>query len=221
MKKILTICVFILSGCNGIVLNYHPNIENRPIDGSFGNPRFNSKNVRYARGNLEYLTNRTERNNAIYFASVSSYDEIDHCIAKEYIDNYQKFLNVNSEELEEIMRNEHKGANSYEILRKMEEGTLPKYPIGNNVRIMQLLKDKKNKIAFPDYMEYYIDKYSIDENDNKNNELFATIERDENEMIYSETNEINDRDSYVNYYLNTIGKSNDVGNERFSEKLLD
>ena len=49
--------IFILlsiTGCNGLIFNHYASRPNDPIDGTFGNKRFDSDDVKYTQGNLAY-----------------------------------------------------------------------------------------------------------------------------------------------------------------------
>ena len=215
--SILLLCLVLVSvsGCDGVLSNHYASRAHEPLDGTYGNSRFDSNDVSYTQGNLEYLNNKNNRNNKIYYASAQKYNDINYNIAKEYISNYQKFLKVDAKELENCLRNEQYEQKSDDILKKMEAGILPKRPMNGNIEIMQTLKDEKNKIAFPDYMDEYLVVYN-----NKRGNVIKDVSGDTDSQNHTVAYNLNSRDDYVNYYFNMINGSID-GKDTYKEKVLE
>ena len=209
--SVLLLCILLvsISGCDGILSNHYASRAHEPLDGTYGNARFDSNDVSYTQGNLEYL------NNKIYYASAQKYNDISYSVAKEYISNYQKFLKVDTKELENRLRNEQYEQKSDDILKKMEAGVLPKRPMNGNIEIMQTLKDEKNKIAFPDYMDEYLAMYN-----DKRNDAIENNSSDFNSQNYIVAYDLNSRDGYVDYYFNMMNSTVD-SRDKYNEKVLE
>ena len=184
-----------LSGCNGIIFNHYASRYSQPLDGTYGNERFDPNDVNYTQGNLEYLKDRKTRNNVIYYASARKYNQLNYEIAKEYIGNYQKYLKVDSKALEDEMKKEHLGVKGEEILNKMELGELPVHPLRGNIEAMQKLYDEDNK--------------NIKQLEGDNDPMYA----------FADIN-VYDRDSYVKKYLGWTDDYNGLHKIEYEEELL-
>ncbi len=216
----ILLVVFFTASCDGVIMSKKVKRPNGPIDGSaFSGNSFNKKDIRYTQGNLEYLNNRKARNNSVYFSSIEEYNVKDYQIAKEYIDDYQKFLKVDPDKLNEILQLEQSGKKNEDILRMMELGTLPKHPIENNVRVIQTLNDKYNKIAFPEYMNEFLNKNDNVDNNKKTEIVFENENNKEKEKTENIINKYGyNRDSYINIYLKK--DNNKIVSKRYKEKKL-
>ena len=199
MKTTLLLPILlIICGCDGVIANHYAVRGNEPLDGTFGNSRFDSNDVSYTQCNLEYLNDRKTRNNNLDFASAKKYLEMNHQIAYEYVDNYQKFLKVDAKELEHGLKVDQYGVKGSDILRKMEAGHLVARPMQGNIEIIQALKDEKNKIAFPDYMAEYLNAYddgisSVDAGKNIDDKEDVALKHENDQRMKN-------RDDYVEYY---------------------
>ena len=205
-----------LSGCNGIIFNHYASRYSQPLDGTYGNDRFDPNDVNYTQGNLEYLKDRKTRNNVIYYASARKYNQLNYEIAKEYIGNYQKYLKVDSKALEDEMKKEHLGVKGEEILNKMELGELPVHPLRGNIEAMQKLYDEDNKIAFPDYMSEYLDIYA----NGAEKKNIKQLEGDNDPMYAFADINVYDRDSYVKKYLGWSDDYNGLHKIEYEEESL-
>ena len=218
MKKIFLFIFLlpIISGCNGdgIIGNHYASRANQPIDGSLIGGKFDTEDKYYPNGNLEHLNDRKFRDNDIFFKSERRYNRLKYDIAKEYVGNYMKYLKVDAKELEYGLANEVYGLKGEEILAKIENGTLQPYPMKGNILAMQVLQDEHNKIAFPDYMDEYLDIYE----DNKEKEIqqhFDIISEDREypeEMLYTDP-----RDRYLHKYLAFVDDLNEENRKNFEE----
>ena len=201
MLRFILLCISLsLCNCNGVIMNHYASRAHQPLDGTNGNSRFNSEDVSYAIGNLEYLNDREARNNNLYFASARKYNQIKYQIAHDYILNYQKFVKVDAKELEHRFADEQKHTSRQKLLKQMESGTLPVRPLQGNIEAMQNLKDEKNKIAFPDYMDEYLTPYNQQNDTIIQKQTTQENQNDEHFIAFA----ITDRDSYVQHYLYDI-----------------
>ena len=213
--------IFILlsiTGCNGLIFNHYASRPNDPIDGTFGNKRFDSDDVKYTQGNLAYLKDRKKRNNDLYFKSAEAYNDLNNKIANDYLDDYQKYLKVDAKALENGLKNNQFGIKGSEILRKMENGTLPVYPVRDNITEIQRLKDEENKVAVPEYMLAFLDIY-IDNIEKEKKQETEEIESQHNGALLAFLT--NDRDSYVKTYLELYGGENEKNKRVFAELPLE
>ena len=212
-------CIFfqilLFCSCDGVIANHYPNRINGPIDGSKSKNKERFEIVYYPQGNLNHLDDRKRRDNNVYFASAKRYNELQYNIAKGYLENYAKFLKIDAKELEQMLKNEQLGVRGDEILAKMEVGDLPVHPLKGNVLVMQKLKDEDDKIAFPDYMDDFLNIYSDDTKKAKKIEEKETA----NSPIYA-MNVANFRDAYVDYYLSLSNEYAENNPSVFKEKDL-
>ena len=220
-KILLLLLLFsFCTGCDGIIMSKRVVRSNGPIDGtSLSGSRFKKNDIRYAQGNLKYLNNRKTRDNSIYFASINEYNTIDYKIAKDYINNYQKFLKVDPDELEYMLKVEQYGKKNKDISRMMEAGVLPKHPVENNIRTIQLLNEEDNKMAFPDYISEYLDVNR--KNDNSKTDMYAFNDDYEKKADYDTENiQKYNRDSYIDVYLKSSAGNYNQFAEIYKEKSL-
>ena len=125
-----------------------------------------------------------------------------------------KYLKVDAKELEFGLSNDLYGLKSEEILAKMESGTLQPYPIKGNIIAMQTLQDEYNKIAFPDYMDEYLDIYE-NKKEKEIQQYFDVINDNMEypvEMLYRDP-----RDRYLYKYLAFVDDLNEDERENFAE----
>ena len=202
-------------GCDGIIMNHYASRANEPIDGTYGNKRFNSKDVNYTQGNLEHLTDRKKRDNNLYYASAKKYNTMNYQIAKEYLGNYQKFLRVDAKELENGMKEEQYGVKGKDLVRKMEAGILPVYPLRGNIEEMQILKDEYNKIAFPDYMDEYLNVYK-----NNDEDKVVVANADYDDTQYFAEYSVRSRDDYIYRYLGAFNEDGIMDKKVYKEAPL-
>lgn len=205
---------FTILGCNGQILNHYASRPDDPIDGTFGNRRFNKDDVKYVQGNLNYLTDRKKRNDNVYYASADYYNRLNYDIANDYITNYKKYLKVDSKELENGLKNNQYGVKGKDLLKKMETGSLTLYPVQKNVDEIQKLKDQENKIAFPDYMDEYLDVY-IDNTDKEKNKKMNSYNNSITIAFDTTT-----RDDYIDKYLGWNGDYAEKKKIKYREKPL-
>jgi hypothetical protein len=216
--------LFLCTGCDGIIMSKKAYYPNGPVDGSslFGS-KFNKDDVRYAQGNLKYLDNIKTRNNSVYFSSIEEYNVLNYKIAKTYINNYKNFLKIDPDELELLLKQEQYGKKKEDIFDMMEIGILPKRPIKNNISTMQALNDEHNKIAFPDYMNEYLD-VKNEQNNDKKTDFFAFNDNEYGERKKNEIDTISadmyDRDVYIDTYLNSLSGNYGSNAERYTEEPL-
>ena len=207
-----------LCGCDGIIANHYPNRVNGPIDGSKIKNKERFEVVYYPQGNLSHLDDRKKRDNNVYFASARRYNDLQYNVAKGYLENYAKFLKIDAKELEQMLKQEQLGVRGEEILAKMEVGDLPVHPLKGNVLVMQKLKDEDDKIAFPDYMDEFLNVFP---NDTSKAEK---IKKEKQETISSPIyamSAVDFRDTYVDYYLSLSNEYAENSPSVFKEKDLD
>ena len=215
---IIIIIVFASCGCDGIIANHYASRENQPLDGSIIGNKISSSTAKYPQGNLDYLTDIRTRNNKTYFASARMYNENNHLIASEYVKNYKKYLKVDAKELENGLKNRQYGVPGAALLQKMEAGTLQSYPLAGNIVVMQDLNDKENKIAFPDYMDEYMDVYT---SNTKQEKQKKTLVQENNNDFLLQNNGKTPRDRYVNKFLAWNDGYSINNKEAYKEQPLD
>lgn len=212
-----TIFFLLLTSCDGIIFNYYPSREgNQPLDGSLVSVDFTGK-IYYPVGNLNYIKNNENRDNRVYFASAKLYNDAQYNISNEYLEQYGKLLKVDAEELDNQLKNEQFNINSAEIVAKMENGTFMPHPMKGNILAMQNLKDSQNKIAYPDYLDEYIDVYV----DGKNKIDKTSVNNEKNTkraILYINSST---RDRYVDYYLAWNEEYSGNNEEQYFEKPIE
>lgn len=221
MKKILLfLSIITLCGCaDGVLMSKHVKRSNGPIDGPTSDGSFSHEKAVYVEGNLEYLSDYKKRNNSLYFDSIKKNNKTNYKIAENYIKEYQRFLRVDADELENMIQSDQSGKSSAYMIRKMEAGELQKYPIKENIKAMQNLKDEKDKMAFPNYMDEYL---NIKEKSSDDIGYIAGLDYDiEEKKIYKKTEDkIITRDKYVDFYFHEMNVTRGSNPEKYKEKSL-
>lgn len=221
MKKILLFLLIItLYGCaDGVLMSKHVKRSNGPIDGSTSDGSFSHEKAVYVEGNLEYLSDYKKRNNSLYFDSIKKNNKTNYKIAENYIKEYQRFLRVDADELENMIQSDQSGKSNAYMIRKMEAGELQKYPIKENIKAMQNLKDEKDKMAFPSYMDEYL---NIKEKNSDDIGYIAGLDYDLEEKKKHKNTEdkIITRDKYVDFYFHEMNVARDSNLEKYKEKSL-
>jgi len=210
--------ILLLCSCDGVIANHYASRLNGPIDGSKSSNKERFEIVYYPNGNLEHLNDRKTRNNNVYFASAKRYNDLQYDVAKDYLENYAKFLKIDAKELEQMVKNEQLGVKGEEISRKMEVGELPVHPFKGNVLVIQKLKDEDDKIAFPDYMSEFLDIYQGVEG--KNDKPVEVQEKNTSSNSVYAMNAVDFRDAYVDYYLSLSNEYAENNPVVFKEKKL-
>lgn len=198
-RVLIFITLLFITNCS-IVNHYAMRDGNNPVDGQKVNTKkYTDDNVRlYPSGNLDYMNDKEKRNTKKYFASAKYYNDKKYDIANDYLGRYMKQIKIDTDQLEEQIKNGNINTKGSELLDKMEHGDFKVHPLKGNVKFMQWLKDNKDKIAYPDYMADIMDIY-IPQTKKKEikNKDFEDVVIDQSKALASE----NVRDYYVNYYL--------------------
>ena len=198
--RIITFITFLfLSNC-ALVNHYAMRDGNNPVDGQkVDTKKYTADNRRlYPMGNLDYINDKENRNTEKYFSSAKYYNDKKYDIANEYLGRYMKQVKIDTDQLEEQIKNGNVNTKGSELLAQMEHGEFKVHPVKGNVKFMQWLKDNKDKIAYPNYMDDFMDIYAPQTKKKVvKNKDFEDAVIDQSKVLASE----NVRDYYVNYYL--------------------
>ena len=173
---------------------------NNPVDGKkVSSKEYTNDDVLfYPKENLDYVKNDKNADQTRYFASAEMYNDTGYDLTNDYLGNYMKQLKVDTDAIDEQIKNGNINTKGSELLEKMEYGGLRAHPVSGNIKVMQWLKDRKDKIAYPEYIADYIDVYvGVKQKKAVRNADFEDIIIDQSKEINAD----NIRDYYVNYYL--------------------
>ena len=199
IRFLFLIFCFFSTGCS--LFNHYAMREgNTPVDGNkVSSKTYNNEDVIfYPKGNLDYVINEKDVNKKTYFASAKLYNDTQYDLTNDYLGRYMNQIKVNTDELEKEIQNEGLNTKGKNLLEQMEYGNIQTHPVSGNIKIMQWLKDNKDKIAYPEYIAEYLDIYT----EKKQKQVIKNA--DFEDIVVDQTKSLsadNIRDYYVNYYL--------------------
>ena len=199
VKFIFLFTFLSLTNC-AFVNHYAMREGNTPVDGKkVSSKEYTNDDVLfYPKENLDYVKNDKKADRQRYFASAEMYNDTGYDLSNDYLGNYMKQLKVDTDTIDEQIKNGNINTKGSELLEKMEYGGLKAHPVSGNIKVMQWLKDNKDKIAYPEYIAEYVNVY-VDVKPKKEirNADFEDATINQTKAINAD----NIRDYYVNYYL--------------------